>query len=100
VRVGDDDRVGVYTAAGAVGGGTEEPEKVCGFFGGALGLAWLVYGHFLMPILGYLEIGRVVGSLWVSWRMGKALGEQIAERDAQVLVVVGGSGANISPRVR
>jgi hypothetical protein len=77
-----------YGVIGLIGSGTDDPEKVCGILG--IGLGVLTAG-VMMPLalgsIGAYSIGGFIGTTWVSWKMGAAVGSGIAEQQASAFVV-------------
>jgi hypothetical protein len=75
---------------GAIGSNSEEPDKVCGGCGAALGLMTnLVLMPMLLSAMGAYSFGSLFGTIWVSWKMGAALGSNIGEQHASVFIVAG-----------
>jgi hypothetical protein len=73
---------------GAIGSNAEEPDKVCGGCGAGLGLLTnLILMPMLLASVGALSFGSLLGTIWVSWKMGTSLGSSIGEQHASVFIV-------------
>lgn len=85
----------LYGLIGLAGGATEDAETSCGNFGLALGiLGALLGGIVVSDQLLMLGGPTIIGSIWVSRKLGQSLGIKINEMQSSVFVVAGPGGVS------
>lgn len=83
----------LYGLIGLAGGATEDAEAACGNFGLALGIVCALVSAFLtQKVFMFVGVPAVVGSIWISRKLGQSLGIRINEMQTSVFVVAGPGG--------